>query len=180
MLSLNGCLSPRRPLFAHPSRHGALFALASVSRCCVHWQTGCRQGWRRYDDPTRTNARIDVKYVEGQSSCVKLITNVHWQQYAEAKVKCEDLGAHLVTMRGVYSAEKHLSNLPPRFLLDWMASVGVSDCWVGAEQAVGFGGKAEGWSWIDGTDAGNLNGGARGSGVWYQGEPRQVPIVVCD
>ena len=129
--------------------------------CEIEVSSQCPSGWVHYVDDGS----------EGLNSCLYL--SRHWAtSWSEANTACSTLaaGAHLATVLGTGQTTK---------LMAFVASLapGVS-VYMGCSQSPSATQRGAGWSWVDGTNAANLNcgsgNGGEGCGVWNAGtsEPK--------
>ena len=97
-----------------------------------------------------------------------LVTN--WE---EAKVSCTP-GSHLITFNSrVLEASSLLTAVLP-----YVASLSPRSLWVGCQQSPTALFPLRGWSWVDGSDASNLNcgNGVGACGMWLR-SPSTLPVV---
>jgi hypothetical protein len=85
---------------------------------------------------------------EGQHSCLKLSSTTH--NFAASRVDPCPVGSHLLTLKG--------SN-PLSGLFAFANTLTVDEYWLGAFQSYTATNRNRGWTWVDGTDAANLNCG---------------------
>jgi hypothetical protein len=118
----------------------------------------CSSGWTYVEDDG----------VEGTDSCIRAF--VMGFNFSQAQNYCVSQGGHLVTFRG-------FSNTSALFLAT-MALNTTSRVIIGCQQAIDATTRGTQWSWVDGTDAANLNCGTgigrEGCGLWKFNEPKYV------
>ena len=113
----------------------------------------------------------DSEGIEGHDSC--LFVNYTPAVQPVAKASCP-VGSHLVTTRS-YGKSSGLAGL-----LSVLATHIQTPFFIGAQQAPSAVHRGLGWSWIDGTDAGNLNCNSVGCLLWLAGEPNEFPSGVSN
>ncbi len=113
---------------------------------------------------------------EGHDSCYKAVfvdivdVTMSWEQAKAACPATVYAGSHLITFSGSH---------PPN---DFTSATGLlghamahlitrTYYFVGCKQSATATTVSSGWSWIDGTNAGNLNCGGAGCGAWNSNEP---------
>ena len=131
-------------------------ATSTTSRyiCETEVSSKCPFGWAFYLDDGS----------EGYDSCLQLSTYVV-TTWAQAAAGCPS-GSHLLTVKGASSTSG---------LLPFAASLfNGGYFFIGCSQSASATSRGQGWSWVDSTDASNLNCGigANGCALWKSGEPK--------
>ena len=134
----------------------------------------CPDGWTRYSNKFS---------VESASSCFRTITYDPTGPYATPNDACstDQIHAHLATLAGGDNYRKHGHKNALSLILDTLP-VGVEAAAMGCRQRSdaieGPGMTAQGWEWLDGKKADNLNckklddDGCDIWGVWIDGHNR--------
>lgn len=115
-----------------------LLLLQLTSPCSAAY--ACPSGWTLFTDDG----------VEGHDSCIQVF-NTTGLAYADANAVCASNGGHLLT----FANPSQASGLP-------VASIALSPSTtfrVSCSQSASASLVGAGWSWIDGTDGGNVNCG---------------------
>jgi hypothetical protein len=122
------------------------------------YELTCQSGWTLYVDDGS----------EGQNSCFRH-TPTAVANWAAARSACPT-GSHLLTMKASTWSSTGIGSA--------VASIFTGTLWYGCSQSSTATQKAVGWSWVDGSNAANLNcgtgNGGEGCGVWSPGEPKYV------
>ena len=136
----------------------AFLGQTAYALCETEVSSSCPPGWVFYLDDGS----------EGTDSCV-LISATTASTWAAANASCP-IGSHLLTVRSASSA---VGLLPFATSLYHGAGQLV---YVGCFQDAAALSRAGSWSWVDGTDASNLNcgdgSGGNGCGLWNASQPR--------
>lgn len=116
----------------------------------------------------------DVSGQEGKDSCL-LFSSYTVTSFLVAAASCP-AGSHLLTIGAGQLQYYNSTAATTSSLLTFALSTSAGRfTWIGCSQNAAATGKAQGWSWIDGTEAGNLNcgsGNGLGCGIWASGEPK--------
>lgn len=122
----------------------------------VHAQYACPTGWTLFANDG----------VEGHDSCIKLFTT--GLAYTAANTACGTHGGHLITYM----------NTGQGGLSATAAGLASGTFTIGCSQTASATTRGTAWTWIDGTDAANINCGtglgAQGCNLWGTGYPRCV------
>jgi hypothetical protein len=124
--------------------------------CEMEVSSKCERGWTFYKDSG----------TEGADSCL-YVSSYRVSSWAEANASCPS-GSHLLTISSS-SNSTGLSVFAGSLFR-------TSFAYIGCYQSPSATQRAQGWSWVDGTPAANLNcgsgSGGGGCGVWGADEPR--------
>lgn len=106
---------------------------------------------------------------EGHDSCLKLFLDNNGITWSGARDACVTAGGHLFTVRN--------TNKNSALLATAAALSTSTPFFIGLSQSSSATLRNTGWSWVDGTDAGNVNcgSGADGCGLWGTNYPKCVP-----
>lgn len=126
--------------------------------CEVEVSALCPAGWAHYTDFTGS---------EGRDSCVKLSGSTVGS-WSSAMAACPP-GSHALS---IGSSNRTYGLLAFATSLAAQSSYSI---YYGCSQAPGSSQRSRGWSWVDGTPAGNLNcgngSGGDGCGIWAPQQP---------
>ena len=121
-----------------------------------HCEAQCASGWTYFANDG----------VEGQDSCIRLFSVA--LTYSDAQLNCASLEGHLLTVK---TSSKDTGLMAAAGALSTSATF-----MVGCSQASSASQRGASWSWIDGTDAANINCGnfvgGESCNLWASGEPK--------
>lgn len=136
--------------------------------CEAEVSSRCLSGWVYYQD---------VSGQEGYDSCLFFSTYTV-SSFAVAAASCPT-GSHLLTIGAGQVAFNDTTSVKGALIRFAMSMSAGRMVFIGCSQSATATSKTAGWSWVDGTPAGNLNcggGGTKGCGVWASNQPEYAHL----